>query len=75
MSEKPFEDDSIKVLFYSILLISFPIKPGEKPPFLFGDKSMFYQSGPCFTNPVQSLFYHMPSWKNLFENQTVSVLQ
>ena len=21
---------------------------------------MFYQSSPCFTNPVQSMFYHMP---------------
>ena len=23
-------------------------------------KSMFYKSSPCFTNPIQSIFYNMP---------------
>ena len=37
-------------------------------------KSMFYKSSPCFTNPIQSMFYNMPmkrdNWVILCNEQT-----
>ena len=35
-------------------------------------KSMFYKSSPCFTNPIQSMFYNMPKDVTVFVFGTCS---
>ena len=34
-------------------------------------KSVFYKSSPCFTNPIQSMFYNMPAKKAMKRKEAI----